>query len=226
MKKIALLFLPLWFVTSAYSQNCDSFFATEKGVFMEMKSYNEKGKLTGTTRQTITDVKNTPNGVVISVNSEQLDSKDKSLGKSDLEMRCENGVFYMDMKNFMNQSAMGDPNAEMKVDAQDLAFPGKMNVGETLPDGNITMSLSAGPIPMNMSIRIFNRKVVAIENITTPAGSFECYKMTYDMESKIGIKMTNSVTQWYAKNTGAVRTETFDKNAKLMGYSELTAYHK
>ncbi|HLO92196.1 MAG: hypothetical protein ACM3ME_03180 [Chloroflexota bacterium] len=226
MKKITLLLLALWFGTNVISQNCDSFFATEKGVFMEMKSYNDKGKLTGTTRQTITDVRNIDDGIVIAVNSEQFDSKDKSLGKSDLEMRCEGGIFYMDMKNFMNQGAMGDQNAEMKVDAHDLVFPSKMTVGETLPDGSMTISMAAGPIPMNMSIKIFNRKVAAIENVTTPAGTFECYKVNYDMESKMGMKITTSVIQWYAKNTGAVRTETYDKNGKLMGYSELSSYHK
>lgn len=226
MKRTALLFSTLFFSLTLFSQNCETFFAAEKGVFTEMKSYTEKGKLTGTTRQTITDVTNSANGTIIKVQSEQLDAKDKSLGVSELEMRCEGGVFYMDMKNFMNQSAMGDPNAEMKIDANDLAFPSNLKVGEALPDGNITMSISAGPIPMNMSIRIFNRKVEAVESITTPAGTFECYKMTYDMESKMGMKITSSVRQWYAKNLGAVRTESFDKNGKLIGYSELTAYHK
>lgn len=226
MKKIGLLILVLSISFTLFSQNCEMFFATEKGVFTEMKSYTEKGKLTGTTRQTITDVANSEKGIIIKVLSEQLDAKDKSLGISELEMRCEGGIFYMDMKNFMSQGVMGDPNAEMKVDANDLAFPSNLKVGETLPDGNITMSLAAGPIPVNMSIRIFNRKVEAIENITTPAGAFECYKMTYDMESKMGMKITSSVKQWYAKNIGAVRTESYDKNGKLMGYSELTAHHK
>jgi hypothetical protein len=226
MKKIALLLTVFFISFKLFSQNCETFFAAERGVFTEMKSYTEKGKLTGTTRQTITDVGNSSDGLIIKVQSEQLDAKDKSLGVSDLEMRCEGGVFYMDMKNFMSQGAIGDPNAEMKVDANDLAFPSNLKVGETLPDGNITMSFAAGLIPMNMSIRIFNRKVEAIENINTPAGTFECYKMTYDMESKIGMKVTSSVKQWYAKNTGAVRTESFDKNGKLIGYSELTAYHK
>lgn len=226
MKKIALLFCILFLGIKIHAQDCESIIATEKGVYTEMKSYTEKGKLTGTVKQTITDVTSTPAGMVIKVQSEQLDAKDKSLGITDLEMRCEGGVFYMDMKNFMNQGAMGGGEAEMKIDAQDLVFPANLKVGETLPDGTMTMSMVAGPIPMNMSIKIFNRKVAAIENVTTPAGTFECYKMTYDMESKVGIKVTSSVIQWYAKNTGAVRTETFDKNGKLVGYSELTTYRK
>jgi hypothetical protein len=71
---------------------------------------------------------------------------------------------------------------------------------------------------------MFNRKVEALESITTPAGTFECYKLTYDMEIKSMIKMTVKATQWVARNVGAVKTESFDKNGKLVGYSLLTAF--
>jgi len=225
MKKIALLIPAIFIGITVFSQNCQSFFATEKGTSIEMKSYNEKGKLTGTTRQTITDVSDIPDGIVISVTSEQLDEKDKSLGVTDLKMRCESGVFYLDMKNFVNQSAMGK-DAEVKIDANDLQFPSTMKVGETLPDGTINMSFIGVPIPMNMSVKISNRKVEAFETITTPAGTFECYKMSSTMETKMGMKMNTSAIQWYAKNVGAIRTETFDKNGKMLGYSELTSFHK
>lgn len=227
MKHIALL---LTFLLSGFlsiAQECESFFPIEKGTFTEMKNYDAKGKLTGTVRQTVTDVRNEADGLIIKVQSEQLDKKDESLGSQELDMRCKDGVFYMDMKNFYNQAAMGDMgNAEMTIDAKDLMFPANLKPGETLPDGSMTMSYASGPIPMNMSINIFNRKVEAIENITTPAGTFECYKISYDLEMKVPIKITSKAIQWYAKNAGAVRTESYSKNDKLMGYSELTTLRK
>lgn len=223
MKKITLLFAALIVGIFAFAQDCESFFPVKKGAYMEMKNYDEKGKLTGTVRQTITDVNSIANGIVIKVSSEQLDDKNKSLGVQDLEMRCEGGVFYMDMKNFFNQAAMGGgQNAEMTVDATDLVFPGNLKVGETLPDGSLNISMP----PLTMGVNIFNRKVVSIENVTTPAGSFECYKVSYDIETKIPFKMTNSAVQWYAKDAGAVRTETYNKKGKLIGYSELTELRK
>jgi hypothetical protein len=36
--------------------------------------------------------------------------------------------------------------------------------------------------------------------------------------------MTVKATQWVARNVGAVKTESFDKNGKLVGYSLLTAF--
>jgi hypothetical protein len=224
MKKITLLFSALVVGMIVFAQDCESFFPLKKGAFMEMKSYDEKGKHTGTVRQTVTDVTNTAKGVEIKVSSEQLDDKNKSLSVQDLEMRCENGVFYMDMKNYFNQAAMGSGqnNTEMSIDATDLVFPSNLKVGETLPDGSMTISMP----PLTMGVNIFNRKVVSIEDVKTPAGTFEGYKITYDIETKIPFKMTNSAIQWYAKEAGAVRTETYNKKGKLIGYTELTEIRK
>ncbi len=227
MKQLALLLSLLLSVLLLSAQDCESFFPVDKGTFTEMKNYDAKGKLTGTVRQTVTDVSTVAGELVIKVQSEQLDKKDESLGTQDLEMRCKDGVFYMDMKNFYNQAAMGNTEgAEMTIDAKDLMFPANIKPGETLPDGSMTMSFASGPIPMNMSINIFNRKVEAIENITTPAGTFEAYKISYDIEMKVPIKITSKAIQWYAKNAGAVRTESYNKAGKLMGYSELTTLRK
>lgn len=77
---------------------------------------------------------------------------------------------------------------------------------------------------MNMSVRMYNRKVEAFESVTTPTGTFDCYKLTYDMDVKSIMKMTVKATQWVAKNVGAVKTESLDKNGKLVGYSLLTAF--
>lgn len=227
MKQLALLLSLLLAGLIVTAQDCESFFPVDKGTFTEMKNYDAKGNLSGTVRQTVTDVQSKGNGLVIKVQSESIDKKDKSLGIQELEMRCEDGVFYMDMKNFYNQAAMGNnEGAEVTIDAKDLMFPANIKPGETLPDGSMTMSFASGPIPMNTSINIFNRKVEAIENITTPAGTFEAYKISYDIEMKVPIKITSKAIQWYAKNAGAVRTESYNKAGKLMGYSELTTLRK
>ncbi len=224
MKNFTLFLSLLLMVFTVTGQDCENFFPAKKGAFMEMKNYDAKGKITGTVRQTVTDVSNTTGGLVIKVLSEQLDNKDKSLGTQELEMKCKDNVFTMDMKNFFNQAAMGDmQDVQMSVDAKDLVFPVNLKVGESLPDGSLNISMVTGPIPMNMSVNIYNRKIVAMESVTTPAGNFDCYKMTYDIDTKTIMKMTNSAIQWYAKDAGAVRTETYGKNGKLMGYSELTS---
>lgn len=217
---VMLLFANLWGI----AQDCAGLDMMKENTFIEMKNYNGKQKLTGTTRQTVKEVRETDEGTIIKIESEQLDEKNKSAGVMELEMRCKDGVFYMDMQSFFNSAAMGNTeDMEISVDATDLVFPAKMQVGQELPDGNLVMTIVSGPIPMNMSVKIFNRKVEARENITTPAGSYECYKITYDIETKSIMKMTNSAVQWFSEKVGAVRSETYSKD-KLVGYSELTAF--
>jgi hypothetical protein len=36
------------------------------------------------------------------------------------------------------------------------------------------------------------------------------------------VRMKNNSKEWYAENVGMVRSETYNKRGKLMGYSELT----
>ncbi len=227
MKKSILFLFSVLLAASLIAQDCgEGYFPVKSGAFIETKNYDAKGKLSGTNQQTILAVEQMAGGLSLKVKSEQFDNKDKPLSTQELGMRCENGVFYLDMKNFLDPNTMGGmKDMEMSVDGLDLEFPNVLQVGQTLKDGDIQVKfMSGGMSIMNMSVKIYNRKVEAIENITTPAGTFECYKLSYDMDVKSIMKMTVKATQWVAKHVGAVKTESYDKNGKLVGYSILTAY--
>lgn len=80
---------------------------------------------------------------------------------------------------------------------------------------------------MNMSTTIKNRKVEAIENVTTPAGTFKCFKISYDIVTDTFLKkVTSKAVQWYSENVGMVRTESYGQNGKLDSYSVLTGIQK
>ena len=78
-----------------------------------------------------------------------------------------------------------------------------------------------GTVIMNMFVNITNRKVEGKESVTTPAGTFDCFKITYDIETKFGVKIERNAIEWIAKNVGTVRSESY-KGDKLEGYTELT----
>ena len=59
-------------------------------------------------------------------------------------------------------------------------------VGNSQPDAYLEFTTKIyGANFMKVKMKSFNRKVVAIENITTKAGTFECFKMTFDWEIKV-----------------------------------------
>ncbi|MBK9358966.1 MAG: hypothetical protein IPN08_16560 [Bacteroidales bacterium] len=226
MRRAILFMFSVLSFTGLYAQNCEGYFPVKSGAFIETKNYDAKGKLTGTNQQTILAVEPLAAGLSLKVRSEQFDNKDKLTYSQDLGMRCENGVFYMDMKNFLDPATMGGmKDMEMSVDGLDLEYPNVLQVGQTLKDGEINISFISGGMPlMKMSVRMYNRKVEALESVTTPAGTFECYKLSYDMDVKSIMKMTVKATQWVSRNVGAVKSESYDKNGKMVGYSLLTAF--
>ena len=79
---------------------------------------------------------------------------------------------------------------------------------------------------MNMTTKVYNRKVEAIEKITTEAGTFECYKITYDVFTDAMIDINTKGIDWIARDVGTVRTENYNKNGKLTGYTELIKLEK
>lgn len=223
-------FLGVFIVTSAlsfgiYAQDCEPYFPLEEGAVREMASYDKKDKLTGTTVQTVKEIKTTGNKTEWTIGVLSKDEKGKEVASGDLRMSCEEGVFKMDMRNFIDEEMMKSfEGMEVKIDATDLDYPSHLSPGQTLKDGNITITVSnSGMTMMTMVVKIYDRKVEGIEDVTTPAGTFSCYKLSSTVETKTMFKVVAKSTEWVAKKVGIVRQESLDKDGKLTGYMILTS---
>lgn len=225
MKKIfSYLFLSSLFLIAgkiSLAQECTYYFPHKQGTEITMKSYNDKDKLTSTGVSKIVSVE----GNTIKVESEVFDQKDKSMGKSTLSMSCQNGEFVVDMSNYlkgMNMDAYKD--MEVKVETEDMHMPKSLKPGDVLDDGQITIKISnQGFQMMSMMVKVYNRKVEATEKITTPAGTFECAKITYDIDSKSIVSVSAKGVEWVTKDIGTVRSESYSSKGKLTGYTLLTS---
>ena len=102
----------------------------------------------------------------------------------------------------------------------------------TLKDASVTVTVYNGTALFStMKINISNRLVASQESITTPAGTFNCFKITQDIKvESIMMGMTIPISmksaEYYAAGTGLVKSQSFDKNGKLSGYSLLTKLTK
>lgn len=223
--KIAASLLMIIGYDQVFAQKCEPYFLVEEGAVREMASYDKKDKLTGTTIQTVKEIKITGNKTEWTIGTISKDEKGKAVTSGDLRMSCEEGIFKMDMKNFIDEETLKSfEGMEITMDATDLDYPSDLSVGQTLKDGNINIKVAnAGMTMMTMVVKIYDRKVDAIEDITTPAGTFSCYKMTSTIETKTMFTVVAKSTEWMAKKVGSVRTETYDKDGKFMGYMVLTS---
>jgi len=225
MKNIVLIFSLLLISMSLISQDCKMYFPAEEGTVMEIKDYNAKDKLQSSSIQKINSVIEDGNNLTVSVNHESFDKKGEKILEGDYEVKCVDGTFYMDMRNMLDEASLSTMEGmEIQVDANDLAYAFDLNPGTTLPDADITVSASSNGMKMfTMTVYINNRKVDAKESITTPAGTFDCYKISYDIETKIVMKVQAKAVQWISEGIGVVRTETYNKKGKLQGYSLLSS---
>ncbi len=233
MKKIASL--PLLFIclTSFIikSDNCDNLLFFKEGSSTTMTSYKAKGEITGSVKTLFKQVSKTGDGVIVAATQESYDKKGKLSNTNDFSIKCENNILYFDAKNLMpSQQSEAYKDFEMTVEGMDMELPNNLSVGDNLKDADVKFnfkSKSGQEMPMmNVAIKIFDRKVEAIETITTPAGTFECYKITEQTEVKTMIGFTSKSISWFNKEVGTVRTESYNKNDKFMGYTELTEVTK
>ncbi|MBL7842823.1 MAG: hypothetical protein KF846_08070 [Cyclobacteriaceae bacterium] len=225
MKKALLLFLAFAFSLNLFAQ-CNDYYVLEQGTEWTYENFGKNGKTSGKNQQKVTAYEKIGNGYKATVNSVIFSDKGKKVMEGDLEMTCENGVMTMDMRKFIpEEQQKAFSSYEMKMESENLELPSKLSAGQTLKNGSITMTATGSPIPMTMSVQITDRKVVGKETITTPAGTFECYKITSKSttQSKMGINMTFefSSTEWIAEKVGMVKSESFDKNGKSNGYTVL-----
>lgn len=217
----ALLCLLFLFSGRVIAQDCTFYFPHKQGAEIVMKSYNEKDKLQSLSKSKVIEIE----GNTIKIESEVFDEKEKPVMKSDYTVACKNGEFVMDLSNYLkgvNMDAYKD--MDVKVETEDMHMPANLKVGDVLDDGQMTIKVSNQGFPiMTMMVKVYNRKVEGMESVTTPAGTFECAKITYDIDSKVGFSISAKGVEWVTKNVGVVRSESYNSKGKMQGYTVLAS---
>ncbi len=208
------------------AQDCKAYMPIEAGTTMQLTHYDKKGKITGVSSQELVAVDKKGSNTTFVVNQKFEDAKEKQVVETELSYRCEDGVFYIDMDGYLDSEQMkAYQDMDIKVTVDEMDIPASFKVGQQLKDGAINMEVTGAPMPFKMTVNVVNRKVEAEEDLSTPAGTFSCIKISQDIITKSVVKVTVSSVEWYAEGVGLIRSETFRKG-KLMGYSELTALQK
>ena len=231
MKRVTISLLIAVFLLGAanlFSQECVFYSPVEKGTVLIHSNYDKKDKLTGTSTQTVIDNYVEEGVQTVKIRNEYKDVEMDSVFMTELEMKCKDGRYYVDMESYIGESTL-TPYSDMETtfEMENMTIPGELKPGEILDNGKVTVIISNNGMKiMTISVNISNRKVEAKEDITTPAGTFECYKISYDISTKMLITIKASTVEWYAKNVGVVKSESYNKKGKLTGYTVLTGFQK
>lgn len=178
---VLLLFIFATLSHATYAQECMGV-PLKVGSGYELTNYDAKGKEDSKTLLIIKDAKKQGQGWLIEMSIQNTDKKNKELYTGMYKMLCTGDELLVDANSFMGeeQRKMFD-SFEMKFKSKDISYPARLSVGQTLPNGSLDGEGSAGPMSVTMGMTMTDRKVVSKEKLTTPAGTFDTFKVTNKM---------------------------------------------
>jgi hypothetical protein len=233
MKSIFLFLLSFCFATGLTAQNCEGFYYLNNKAVIVMTSFDKKTEATGKSVYTINNVTKSGSTTIGDYSYDVFDQKGKTVSSGTGKYKCTGGVMLIDAKAALpseNMSAYKD--MDVKADEVFIEYPVNMNAGQSLNDVDFVMSVMNNNIKFaDVSLTQLNRKVEGKESVTSPAGTWECWKITFDGRFRagigpIGIPFNFKGIEWYVPGFGVVKTETYLKNGKLAGSTLITEIKK
>lgn len=221
MKSTALICLILLFYGHSHAQECKTAFYFSENKTITITRYDKSGASTGKDVGTVTRV--TENGEVISSNYNlvKYDVNNKIKENGHALVSCHNGDLKIgfqvpDMENGTSNEAFFSYPANMKpgqaLEAKmEMHVKGKVNGKKT-----------------DVYFKVEDRKGLGEEKVSTPAGTYNAFKLTYNMDIRfkvmgIGIPMKVKVLEWYSPGVGVIKTESFNKDGQLEERSVLSS---
>ena len=203
----------------------NAFFPTKVGTALVYVQKNAKGIPQSYSKLTIKDVEGSGNNMTISYVTQILDKNKKPTSNPPVEiplkMVIKNGIAIMDMKG-MFAGQQKDQQIKMEISGVPMELPNNLQPGQTLKDADVTMDMDMGIMKLKTTMKMTDGKCLAIEDVTTPAGTFTCPKVTQTVSTTMmGKNATTQTISWYAQGIGTVKTETYDDKGQLTGSTEL-----
>ena len=198
---LSTLLVFLCFALTSNAQSvCSKYYPMVDGTYFQLTNRDGKDKVTAIINYSVTDNQSIPGGEKATMNTEILDKNGEVTATSSYEIICENDLVSIDFKSLMGPQMLTQfPDMELEVSGTALQLPNDLSEGQSLPDADLLAVVNMTPIKMRLTFIMTNRKVLGNETIEVAAGTFDCVVISYDYESKFGVKVTGSTKQWLAE---------------------------
>lgn len=231
--KHLLLLLFLIINGKGFAQDpCEGYFPNAKGMQLEYRLSNGKGKTLLNRQQTVLALTPNTDGLDVTTIIQNTDKNNNAKAGSILVYHCKNGQVATELGHLLNAQGL-ESNLGLEVIGEGLLIPNNLQVGQKLPNSDNTIKFSRGKsILTSMQYLIRDFQVEAQETLNTPAGDFDCIQLSFWVDTKnyapssIGLKYNTVFTsirmvQWYAKKIGLIKEEVYKKKGNLFSRTEL-----
>ncbi|WP_235298348.1 DUF3108 domain-containing protein [Portibacter marinus] len=221
MKFYFILFLSMVCLTLSAQSECSDYYPFQQGTETELTTYDKKGKVAAVVNYKVLEV----SGGSVTMQSQVLDSEGEEIAQSEYEMKCDDDGILIDIQALYSPSLMSQyENMETSISGSELSLPNDLEEGDELEDAEMYITVSMGGIDMNVDVSMTDRKVIGKEQVTVPAGTFDCIVIEYTSSIKMGLEKKGSAKQWIAKGVGLVKQEDYNKRGKVTSSTELTKF--
>lgn len=222
------IFLFLIFAISAENlaaqADCSVFFPFDKGKQLLYKHYDEDGQLVNTSEVSVLLVRSAPDGSVeAEISSIVRDEEGVEDFSGEYVISCKEDKLYMDITSTLSPAMLkAFQGMELTLKGDYVTLPNELEIGQNLSSAITNITAGKGGVQVvSMDIRVTRREVEGKDEITTPAGTFSCYKVTQTTSVEMMITKSFDIIEYYAVGVGLIRSETRNREGKLVGYMEL-----
>lgn len=227
MRTLKIIVILLFVTATTLAQDCSTFYPFTKGTVATVTTYDKKGKIMATQETTITEVGNINGNTSATASAKLKDKKGELITETNYNVTCKNSGVEIDIASMMSPGLFDQfKGMETNITGTNVVLPNNLAVGDALPDAEMQLNIDMSGIVMNMNVAMTDRKVIAQEPLTTPAGTYDCYVIEYTSRVKMGMAKTSTAKQWIAKGVGLVKQEEYNKKGKITSRSLLTAFDK
>ncbi|MEO5648877.1 MAG: hypothetical protein ABIR03_03015 [Ginsengibacter sp.] len=220
------------------ANDCSDFIWFKQGSMMKFEAKDGNGKNLNTSQMVINKVYKQGAATVADV-----DISDNNKNEFTMQFKCAGDKLYMDFasaikqvmakNNPENKSAIQQASENMEMGFSDgfMSFPKNMYPGQQLDDAIFTMKTNSANMGMDITTSLTGRKVIAKEKVTTPAGTFDCVKVTGQRNTTMKVlgkdRNMGKPSQehvWIAAGIGTIKQENYTDKGKLESMSHLVEF--
>jgi hypothetical protein len=218
---------------------CGKLVFFRQGAEIEATSYGKDGKENSKQYTKILSVTNEGGFTIAKVEGKDVQvGEEQKVTTVNYEYKCDGNKIYFDVASMFRTA---EKEQDATFESSLIEYPINVKEGETLPDATGTMSSERDGKKMLMKFVYKDRKVGGREEITTPAGTFNCFKISNSVEVEMDIpgmdekakemmkqmknNMKNTTTTWFSPDFGIVKMEMYI-NGELTSRNEVTMVKK
>lgn len=218
----------LTYSTTVYNENADSMLVKSTAV---VKNAETAGDITTYQVEETTDIPDSPLGSQSETKTTTYNAADGNTtfvieeAQQVRQQTIDNIITMMQQSGqFLSDAEREDFEKQVTVRGGiDLTLNADMAEGTKIPNKSLKINIAT----QMMSYNMWEGKVLGKEQVATPAGTFDCLKISYVMKVNMGTENQRyTVTDWYAPNVGCVKSVNTDKKGKVLVSQQLVEIAK